>query len=181
MFYSGIILFFGVHLVPLNKNLKTIVRTRLGEGTYLGLFSFFSLTGILLIIIGYESSQNFLYSIHGKAFQYSKYFMVLSITLLIAANLPTYIKKYSKHPMSLGIALWSTLHLLTNSDLISVILFSSFLIYTVISVLVSEMRNVETNGAIPRIIFDIMAVILGTFLTILAYNFHYYLSGVNLV
>ena len=181
MFYSGIILFFGVHLVPLNKNLKTIVRTRLGEGTYLGLFSFFSLTGILLIIIGYESSQNFLYSIHGKAFQYSKYFMVLSITLLIAANLPTYIKKYSKHPMSLGIALWSTLHLLTNSDLISVILFSSFLIYTVISVLASEKKNLETNEPIPRIIFDILAVVLGTSLTILAFNFHYYLSGVSLV
>ena len=107
--------------------------------------------------------------------------MVLSITLLIAANLPTYIKKYSKHPMSLGIALWSILHLLTNSDLISVILFSSFLIYTVISVLASEKKNLETNEPIPRIIFDILAVVLGTSLTILAFNFHYYLSGVSLV
>ena len=67
MFYSGIIIFFGVHLVPLITRLRLFLKDRLGEGSYMGLFSIVSLTGILLIIFGYESNSNFQYSIKGKA------------------------------------------------------------------------------------------------------------------
>ena len=180
MFFSGIILFFGVHLIPLNTNLKGLLKTRLGEGPYLGLFSLVSLLGILLIILGYESNSNLIYSINGIFFQYSKYIMFISFSTLIAANFPTYIKTTTKHPMSLGIAIWSILHLLTNSDIKSVILFGSFLTYAVISVLIAELRNTEVEKSSPKIIFDALSIILGAILTILAYNFHGSLSGINL-
>tara|TARA_B100001013_G_scaffold81932_1_gene44468 strand:- start:2711 stop:3256 length:546 start_codon:yes stop_codon:yes gene_type:complete len=181
MFYTGIIFFFGVHLIPLNTHLKKILKTRLGEGPYIGLFSLLSLVGLLLVIFGYESSSNFLYSTNINAFIYSKYIMFLSLTALIAANFPTYIKKYSKHPMSLGIAIWSILHLLTNSDTSSVILFSSFLIYAIVSVLIAELRNAIIKQSTPKIMFDVLSIILGGLLTMLAFNFHEYLSGVDLI
>ena len=180
MFYSGIIIFFGIHLVPLIGKLKVFLKDKLGEGPYMGLFSVVSLTGILLIIFGYESNSNFLYSINGKAYIYAKYIMFFSLTLFIAANMPTYIKKYTKHPMSLGIAIWTVLHLMVSPDTTSVILFGSFLAYSFVSVIVAELRDSKSKEVIPKIHYDIFSIVLGIVLTFLAFNFHDYLSGVSL-
>ena len=181
MFYSGIILFFGVHLIPLNSNIKEILKNRLGENIYKGLFSLFSLFGFLLIIFGYESGSVSLYSSNALALLFSGYIMFLSLTIIIAANLPTYIKKYTKHPMSLGIAIWSGLHLLTNSDVSSIVLFGTFLVYSVVSVVSAELRKPKTKQREPRIMFDSLSIFIGVILTWLAYNYHGYLSGVNLI
>jgi len=180
MFYSGIIIFFGIHLVPLISKLRLFLKDRLGEGPYMGLYSIISLTGISLIIFGYESNSNFQYSVNGKAYVYAKYFMLLALTLNIAAVMPTYIKKYTKHPMSLGIAIWAILHLLVNPDTTSIILFGSFLAYATISVMVAELRDSFSESVTPKVLYDIFAIVLGIALTFLAYNFHEYLSGVRL-
>ena len=180
MFYSGIIIFFGVHLVPLITRLRLFLKDRLGEGSYMGLFSIVSLTGILLIIFGYESNSNFQYSINGKAYIYATYVMFFALTLNIAAVMPTYIKKYTRHPMSLGIATWTVLHLLVNPDTASIILFGSFLAYSTISVLVAEHRESNSELVNPKVLYDIFAIALGIALTFLTYNFHEYLSGVKL-
>jgi len=180
MFYSGIIIFFGIHLVPLISKLRLFLKDRLGEGPYMGLYSIISLTGISLIIFGYESNSNFQYSVNGKAYVYAKYFMLLALTLNIAAVMPTYIKKYTKHPMSLGIAIWAILHLLVNPDTISIILFGSFLAYATVSVVVAELRDSFSESVTPKVLYDIFAIVLGIALTFLAYNFHEYLSGVRL-
>ena len=180
MFYSGIIIFFGIHLVPLITKLRLFLKDRLGEGPYMGLYSIISLTGIVLIIIGYESNSNFQYSVNGKAYVYAKYFMFLALTLNIAAVMPTYIKKYTKHPMSLGIAIWAILHLLVNPDTTSIILFGSFLAYATVSVMVAELRDSFSESVTPKVLYDIFAIVLGIALTFLAYNFHEYLSGVRL-
>ena len=181
MFYSGIILFFGVHLIPLNSNIKEILKNRLGENIYKGLFSLISLFGFLLIIFGYESGSDSLYLLNTKVFLFSGYIMFLSITVIIAANLPTYIKIYTKHPMSLGIAIWSGLHLLTNSDISSLVLFGTFLVYSLVSVVSAELRKPKAKQRKPRIMFDSLSVFLGVILTWLAYNYHGYLSGVDLL
>jgi uncharacterized membrane protein len=180
MFYSGIIIFFGIHLVPLITKLRLFLKDRLGEGPYMGLYSIISLTGILLIIFGYESNSNFQYSVNGKAYVYAKYFMLFALTLNIAAVMPTYIKKYTKHPMSLGIAIWAILHLLVNPDTTSIILFGSFLAYATVSVMVAELRDSFSESVTPKVLYDIFAIVLGIALTFLAYNFHEYLSGVRL-
>lgn len=180
MFYSGIIIFFGIHLVPLISKLRLFLKDRLGEGPYMGLYSIISLTGISLIIFGYESNSNFQYSVNGKAYVYAKYFMFFALTLNIAAVMPTYIKKYTKHPMSLGIAIWAILHLLVNPDTTSIILFGSFLAYATVSVVVAELRDSFSESVTPKVLYDIFAIVLGIALTFLAYNFHEYLSGVRL-
>ena len=118
-----------------------------------------------MIIFGYESNTNLLYSVNEKAYLYSKYIMFISFTLLIAANMPTYIKKVIKHPMSLGIAIWAVIHLMVNPDIYSVVLFGSFLVYSVISVLIFELNNNSQLEEIdPKISFDILSVALGIFL-----------------
>ena len=180
MFYSGIVIFFGIHLIPLVTKFRLYLKDRLGEGSYMGLFSIISLTGILLIIFGYESNSNFQYPMNGNAYIYAKYVMFFALTLNIAAVMPTYIKKYTKHPMSLGIAIWTVLHLLVNPDTASIILFGSFLAYSTVSVLVAELRESNSELVTPKVLYDIFAIALGIALTFLTYNFHEYLSGVKL-
>lgn len=181
MFYLGLTLFFGIHLVPLNTSIKNSLKLKLGETIYICLFSLISLVGLSFIVFGYESNSTLLYPISGLLIDYSEYVMFLSLTLLVASIFPTYIKQFIKHPMSMGIAIWAVLHLLTNSDKYSIILFSSFLIYAFISVVVAELRAKKTKLTDTRFGFDILAVILGIFLTFLAFNYHEYLSGVRLV
>ena len=180
MFIAGILIFFGIHLVPLISTIKESLKSALGENTYMIFFSLISLIGFLLIVLGYEASSNSLYAINAQAFLYSKYIMFFSLTFLIAANVPSFIKKFSKHPMSIGIAIWSAVHLLTNSDTVSVILFSTFMVYSIISVIVSESRKVQVKEIKPRLLFDIFSIVLGAMFTALAFNFHEYLSGVSL-
>ena len=180
MFEVGISIFFGAHLIPFIGKLRLFLLRKLGKNPYKGLFSLVSLVGLLLIIFGYESNTSLLYAVNASAYLYSKYIMFISLTLLIAANMPTYIKQTIKHPMSLGIAIWAILHLMVNSDISSVILFGSFLAYSVISVLLSELRDSEIKEINPKISFDILSVALGVLLTFLAFNFHEYLSGVSL-
>ena len=105
--------------------------------------------------------------------------MFFALTLNIAAVMPTYIKKYTKHPMSLGIAIWAVSHLLVNPDTVSIILFGSFLTFSCLSVIVAELRE-SVSEVIPKIHYDIFSIVLGIALTFLAYNFHEYLSGVKL-
>ena len=82
--------------------------------------------------------------------------------------------------MSLGIAVWALLHLAVNPDTSSVVLFGSFLAYSAISALVSELRDAEKKAGDAKIVFDVLSVVLGIFLTFLTFNYHEYLSGVVL-
>ena len=180
MFKAGIIIFFGIHLVPLIGKLRFFLKKELGENFYMSLFSLVSLSGFLLIIFGYESNSNFLYSVNSGAFLYINYIMFMAFTLLMAAYMPTYIKKTIKHPMSFGIATWASLHLTVNPDISSIILFGSFLAFSVFSVLVSELRKSETNEVNPKITFDILSIALGFLFTFLTFNYHHYFTGVSL-
>ena len=58
MFIAGILIFFGIHLVPLVSTIKESLKSALGENTYMIFFSLISLIGFLLIVLGYEASSN---------------------------------------------------------------------------------------------------------------------------
>ena len=180
IFITGIIIFFGIHLVPFFSKAKRVLRSRLGENSYKGIFSFISLIGLFMIIFGYESDIDNLYSIYSKAYAYSEYVMFFSLTLLVAAYLPTYIKKFTKHPMSIGVAIWALLHLSVNSDINSIVLFGAFLTYSILDILISEFNKEEKAIYETKILYDVVSVIVGVLITSLAYNYHEYLSGVPL-
>ncbi len=180
MFITGILIFFGIHLVPFFPKVKNVLRSRVGENSYMGIFSLISLVGLLMIIFGYERDIHNLYSIHSHAYKYSQYVMFFSLTFLVAAYLPTYLKKITKHPMSIGIAIWALLHLAINPDTISVILFGAFLAYSVLDILVSELKKQERKLSEAKILYDVLSVAVGVLVTSLGYNYHEYLSGVAL-
>ena len=79
--------------------------------------------------------------------------------------------------MSLGIAVWAILHIAVNPDISAIILFGSFLAYSIVSALVSELRDAKKKAGDAKIIFDVLSVVLGIFFTSLVFNYHEYISG----
>ena len=180
MFEIGIVTFFGVHLIPFFTSVRNYFLNRFGENLYKGLFSLLSLTGLFLLIFYYQSSSTFYYEINGTAYSYSKYIMLLSFPLIIAANMQTYMRKLLRHPMSIGLGIWATMHLLVNPDFSSIILFGSFLIYSIVSAFLSEIRGSKASVSNPKLSLDILSIGIGVFLTFLTFNYHENLTGVSL-
>ena len=52
---AGLVVFLGIHLVPTVPNVRDSLKTQLGAGGYMALFSLASLAGLLLIIYGFAN------------------------------------------------------------------------------------------------------------------------------
>lgn len=133
----GLVLFFAIHLVPTQPELRRGFVARFGEGAYKGAFSLVSFAGLMLIVYGYHKLQ----VMPGKnpdlwyppvwTRHVAATLMMPAIVLLVAAYVPSRIRDAAKHPMLLSIKLWALAHLLSNGDLASVLLFGSFLAWAV--------------------------------------------------
>jgi uncharacterized membrane protein len=133
----GLILFFGIHLVPTNPGLRDSLRDRFGATPYQIAFSVLSLLGFALIVIGYHKLQ----LLPGKNPQlwvppaWTKHvaftLMLPAMILLVAAYVPSRIRTAVKHPMLLAIKIWALAHLIANGTLGALVLFLSFLVFAV--------------------------------------------------
>ena len=66
--------------------------------------------------------------------------------------------------------------LAVNPDIISVILFGTFLAYSILDILVAEFKKEEKKLHEAKILYDVLSVVIGVLITSLAYNYHEYLS-----
>ena len=176
----GIIIFFSIHLVPIFP-IKNILINRLGENKYKGLFSLIALVGLLIIIYGFSRAD--FYPIWDPL-PYSKEIalalMPISMILLAAANIQTNIKKFIKHPMLIGILIWSFVHLIANGDLRSIILFGSFGLYALIDIFFSKKvltTNIEVQYTLSK---DIMVIIIGLVVYLIIVYYHQFIAGVSI-
>ncbi len=133
----GLLVFFAIHLVPSNVELKNGLIARFGEGGYKGLFAIVSVVGLALIVLGFYKLQ-----LHpGKNPQlweppvWTRHLalalMPFSMIALVATYVPSRIHTVLKHPMLVAIKIWALAHLLANGDLASLVLFGSFLAFAV--------------------------------------------------
>ena len=176
----GIIIFFSIHLVPISP-LKKILINRLGENKYKGLYSLIALVGLLIIIYGFGQAD---FHPVWDPLPYSREItlalMPISMVLLAAANVQTNIKKFIKHPMLIGIFIWSFVHLIANGDLRSIILFASFGIYALIDIIFSKkilMIKDTENFTLTKVI---IVVIIGLVAYTIIVHFHQYIAGVEI-
>jgi uncharacterized membrane protein len=166
----GLIIFFGIHLVPTNPGLRDSLRDRFGATTYQIAFSVLSLLGFALIIVGYHKLQ----LLPGKNPQlwvppaWTKHvaftLMLPAMILLVAAYVPSRIRTAVKHPMLLAIKIWALAHLLANGTLGALVLFLSFLAFAVYDRISVKKRAASgplgnKTGGIGG---DLTAVVLGS-------------------
>ena len=122
---AGVLLWTLVHLSPaVEPGIRRSLTGRLGENPYKGLFALSLLLSLALIVAGWRSTvpqHVYLPPVWGR--HLAMLLMVVAVILFGAANYPTAIKRYLRHPMLTGMAVWSLAHLLANGDSRSLLLF----------------------------------------------------------
>ena len=187
----GLVIFFGMHLVPVT-GVKSSLIERMGEKKYQSIFSIISLVGFIIIIYGFslidtcnpmmadcETDNFYLWD----SFEYSKeisfLLMPISIILIVASKMKSNIKKVVRHPMLIGVLIWSFVHLLSTGDLRSIILFASFGAFSIIDIIFT--RKTAEQGISFSILNDVVVIVVGLVLYSIILYFHEYVSGLQIV
>lgn len=178
----GLMLFLGMHLLPVMSGMRTAMYDTLGEKRYKGAFSLVSATGLALVVIGYARApaEPRLFAPYPGAVLIAPLAMIISFVLLAAANMKTHIRRTLGHPMLIGVGIWAAVHLLANGEVRASILFGAFLAYVVID-LVSAVQRQATRKFTPQLRHDLMAAAAGTALALIVMAFHRSLFGVAVV
>ena len=182
---AGIVVFFGVHLLPSCRLLREKLIGAIGELPYKGVFAVLSLGGLALIIKGMsEAPYIAVWEPPPSAKMATAIFMVPALVLLVAANFNTNIKRIVRHPMSLGVLLWSLSHLLANGDLAALFLFGGFALFSLYDMRSANQPNRPAAAAATDSIktgsikMDLLAGVIGMTAYFLLVVFHGSLFGV---
>ncbi len=181
MLIAGLIIWVGVHCVPMMVEVRAGLISRFGELPYKGLFALVSLLGLGLIIWGKSNAE--LIEVWAP-FAWGRYvtmmLMLPAVVLLVAAYGPdNTVRRYLGHPMILGVELWALAHLLANGDLASMILFGSFFIWTVFA-FASASRRKPPRGGQAKMVNNAVVLILGLVIYIGIFRGHEWIAGVSL-
>ncbi|MBL4572783.1 MAG: hypothetical protein JKY86_06895 [Gammaproteobacteria bacterium] len=176
----GLILFFAPHLLRefgLRQPLKDALPS---QGAYMGLYSLVSLAGLGLIIWGKSLSP--FQMIWQPIYEWRSLSVMLMIPAsicVVAGNVPlSYLRKFLRNPMLVGILLWSLSHLWSNGDLASMLLFGGFAIFS--GVKIFTLRSVvDVDSKSPVFIWDIISLLVGLGLYVVIGLYHGELFGVG--
>ncbi|SDT90878.1 NnrU family protein [Stappia sp. ES.058] len=189
MLIAGLIIFLGVHALPMKPDLRGRMRARLGDLGYKGVFSLASLLGLVLIVYGYGMARAagpaLLYNPPVWTSHITMLLMLPVFVLLVAAYAPTgHIKARVKHPMILAVKIWALAHLLANGDAASVLLFGGFLAWGVVDRISLKKRgDIGGAGALRKSVAgDAISVVvgLGLYAAFVVY-LHMWLIGVPVI
>jgi len=153
LFILGLVLFFGIHMLPFYPEYRVQLIEKLDSDTidaeimYKIIFSVISLLGLIFIGIG-KGSMEFigLWDIP-VFFRYVAVVLILaSFILMVAAYPPNNIKRYVPHPMLTGVIVWGVTHMLVNGDVVSLILFGSFVAYSVVAIKLANKRQQDISS-----------------------------------
>jgi uncharacterized membrane protein len=179
MIWLGIGLFFGLHIIPSLPGFRTQLISRMGAGGYKGAFALIALTGLVFLGLGYTRMEYLeLWSTPDWASYLALAVMSVAFIFWVAAEMKGHIRKTIKHPMIIGVLLWSVVHLVNNGDRASLYLFGSFALFSVFSIISSNRRGKFFDYPSPNARHDVIAIILGAALFSAVLWGHDYLFGV---
>jgi uncharacterized membrane protein len=186
----GLVLFLGVHMVPMSHSLKQSVLARIGERGYKLAFSILSGVGLVLIVIGFGHLRGSAQDVQlWSPPRWSRYvafaLMLPAFILIVAAYVPSRIRDVAgDHPMLAGIILWALAHLIANGDLAGLLLFGGFLVWAIVDRLSAGRRHaLGPLGRKPATVTgDIVAAVIGcaVYAIILKWG-HQLITGIPLV
>ncbi len=164
---AGLLLFLGIHAVPMNVALRGKLTNSLGAGGYQGFFALVAAAGLALIVWGYGVAREDSITIYYEQFVLRHITLLLMLpvfVLLAAAYIHGNIKKTLKHPMIIAVKLWAVSHLLVNGNLEDILLFGSFLVWAVLQMISQKKRGNSgpvTLTASKPWVNDVIAVVVG--------------------
>ncbi len=180
----GLVLFLGVHSVAFAApRLRAAAVAKLGEGPWKGIYSLVAAVGLVLIFIGYGQARRSPVVLYLPPYWTRHVAMLLMLpvfVLIAAAYLPARMRVALKHPMLVGVKLWTVAHLIANGMLADVLLFGGFLVWAVLDRLsLRHRRQGPPMRAAVSARYDLIAIALGLVVYVLTITgLHRHLIGV---
>lgn len=177
---AGLLVFFGIHLVPTNVPLRQRLAAWKGEGPFQAAYSLIAAIGLGGIIYGKSLAPYVpVYEPPSWTTHIAWVLMWLAVTIFPAAYLPTNLKRVMRHPFLWGVILWASAHLLANGDLASLLLFGSFGLYAFYDMRSANLRGAALSDNRYPLWRDGLLVAVGTGAYILIIRLHPLLFGVS--
>ena len=142
----GLLMFLGMHSARiLAEGWRSQVVERQGAAVWKIMYTLVSLAGFGLIIWGYGQTRmapQLLWASPLWTRHLAGLLLLLAMVLLVAAYVPRNgIKARVHHPMVLSVKLWALAHLLANNTLADLLLFGSFLLWSVLDFRSARQRD----------------------------------------
>jgi len=179
---TAVLLWSALHLFPsLLPGAREGLIKRLGAGPYRGLFALSIVASIVLMVFGWKSAV--IEAVYVPPLAGSPIItgmMLLSFILFAAANAPGNIKRFLRHPMLSGMALWSGAHLLANGDNRSIVLFGGLGVWAIVAMLTINKRDgARENPAAVAFPKDLMTIVAAAVIFAIVTYFHESVIGVS--
>jgi uncharacterized membrane protein len=150
----GLAFFLGVHSIRvLADDWRTAQRARIGAARWKMAYTVASLIGFALIIWGYSLARQAPFVIWHPPLamrHIAALLTLIAFILLAASKVPrNAIKARLHHPMLLGVKVWALAHLLANGSLAAMLLFGSFLAWSVLAFRAARQRDRAAGAVYP--------------------------------
>ena len=161
----GLFLFLGIHLTravaPRWRNAQIAL---LGEKGWKGLYTVVSLIGFGLILWGFSLARQqpvVLWPAIRGMNHAAAALMLVAMVLMAAAYVPrNHFKARLQHPMTLAVKVWAFAHLIANNTLADVMLFGSFLVWSIL-VFRAARRRPAPPAAAPTLAGTAATLVVG--------------------
>jgi uncharacterized membrane protein len=134
----GLVLFLGAHSTRIFADgWRTQTMEAWGEKPFKGVIALVSLVGLYGLIVGYAQVRMepvVIWQPPIATRHISLLLMLFASILLVAAYIPAnHFKVRLSHPMVLSVKVWALAHLLANGNLAGLVLFGTFLAWSVLN------------------------------------------------
>lgn len=150
----GLVMFLGMHSVRVvAEGARSRFIAQRGAGAWKGLYTVVSLLGLALIVTGFAQARLqpvVLWATPGWTRHLAALLVLVAFVLLAAAYVPrNAIKAKLHHPMVLSVKVWALAHLMANNTLADLLLFGSFLLWSVLSFSAARARDRAAQTVYP--------------------------------
>lgn len=151
---AGLVLFLGLHSIRIVADgFRSTLIGRMGEGRWKMVYAVASLAGFVLIVWGFGQARldPVVLWIPPAWTRHAAALLVLLAFILFVASFVrgTRIRAAVGHPMVAGVKVWAFAHLLANGTLADVVLFGSFLVWSIVDYISLRRRDRAAGREIP--------------------------------
>jgi uncharacterized membrane protein len=141
----GLALWYAAHFFkPAMPAQRAAMTASMGEKPARGVMAALILGSVALMVIGYKQADfDPVWNPPAMLTHINNLMMLIAVGLYGASHSKGNAKRYVRHPMLVGTAVWAVAHLLVNGDVASIVLFGAMLVWAVVSISFINKRDGE--------------------------------------